>query len=67
MNYELSNEDAIRQELMTEAMRDAKRQAEAMAKAVDQKIEGLISADKNSKVTLESEGRRCRNFAAISM
>lgn len=56
VNYELSNEDAIRQELMTEAMRDAKRQAEAMAKAVDQKIEGLISADKNSKVTLESEG-----------
>lgn len=56
VNYELSNEDAIRQKLMMEAMRDAKRQAEAMAKAIGQKIAGLIFADKNSRNgTLESE------------
>lgn len=48
VDYELSNEDAIRQELLTEALKDAKRQAEVMAQAIDQKVVGLISADKNA-------------------
>lgn len=47
VDYELSNEEAIRQELLTEALKDAKRQAEVMAQAIDQKVVGLISADKN--------------------
>ena len=48
VDYELSNEDVIRQELLTEALKDAKRQAEVMAQAIDQKVVGLISADKNA-------------------
>lgn len=48
VDFELSNEDAIRQELMTEALTDAKKQAEVMAQAIDQKVVGLISADKNA-------------------
>ncbi len=48
VSYELSNEDAIRQELLTEALKDAKKQAEVMAQAIDQKVVGLISADKNN-------------------
>ena len=48
VDYELSNEEIIRQELMTEALRDAKKQAEVMAQAIDQKVVGLISADKNA-------------------
>lgn len=47
VDYELSNEDMIRQELMIEALKDAKSQAEVMAQAIDQKLVGLISADKN--------------------
>lgn len=48
VDFELSNEDEIRQELMTEALKDAKKQAEVMAHAIDQKVVGLISADKNA-------------------
>ncbi|MCR5331792.1 MAG: SIMPL domain-containing protein [Lachnospiraceae bacterium] len=48
VDYKLSNEDAIRQELLTEALKDAKRQAEVMARAIDHKVVGLISADKNA-------------------
>lgn len=48
VDYELSNEDEIRQELLTEALKDAKKRAEVMAQAIDQKIVGLISADKNA-------------------
>ncbi len=48
VEFELSNEDAIRQELTTEALKDAKKQAEVMAQAIDQKVVGLISADKNA-------------------
>ena len=48
VDYKLSNEDTIRQELMTEALKDAKKQAEVMAQAIDQKVVGLISADKNA-------------------
>ena len=48
VDYRLSNEDTIRQELMTEALKDAKKQAVEMAQAIDQKVVGLISADKNA-------------------
>ena len=48
VDYKLSNEDTIRQELVTEALKDAKKQAEVMAQAIDQKVVGLISADKNA-------------------
>lgn len=48
VDYELSNEDEIRQELLIEALKDAKKRAEVMAQAIDQKVVGLISADKNA-------------------
>ena len=48
VDYVLSNEDEIRQELLTEALKDAKRQAEVMAEAVGQKVVCLLSADKQS-------------------
>ena len=49
IEYELSNEDAIRQDLLLEALKNAKRQAEVMAQAVDQRVVGLISADENAQ------------------
>ena len=48
VKYELSNEDNICQELMIQALKDAKKQAEELAHAIDQKVVGLISADKNA-------------------
>ncbi|MBQ9610951.1 MAG: SIMPL domain-containing protein [Lachnospiraceae bacterium] len=48
VQYRLSNEGTIRQELMAEALKDAKKQAEVMAAAIDQKVVGLISANKNA-------------------
>ncbi len=47
VNYALSNENDIKEELLREALKDAKRQAELMAEAVGLKVVGLLSADKN--------------------
>ena len=48
VDFELSNEEEIREELYIEALKGAKKQAQAMAEAIDQRVIGLISADKNS-------------------
>ncbi len=48
VDFELSNEEEIREELYIEALKGAKKQAQAMAEAIDQKVISLISADKNS-------------------
>ena len=48
VNFELSDRDTIREELMLEALKNARKQAEVMARAVDQKIVGLVSAEKNA-------------------
>ena len=48
VDFELSNEEEIREELFIEALKDAKKQAQVLAEAIDQKVIGLISADKNS-------------------
>ena len=55
VKYKLSNEEAISQELQFEALRNAKKQAEEMAQAIDQKVIGLISADKNGLSNKELE------------
>lgn len=47
VTYLLSKENVIVQELLKEALQDAKKQAEMLATAIDQKVKGLISADKN--------------------
>ncbi len=47
VDYYFSNEEALCQELLVEALKDAKSQAEVMAQAIDQKVVGLIEADKN--------------------
>ncbi len=48
VGYSLSTEGEIMQELLMEALKNAKNQAEIMAQAIDQKVVGLISADKNA-------------------
>ena len=47
VSYLLSKENAIMKELLKEALMDAKNQATMLASAIDQKVIGLISADKN--------------------
>lgn len=47
VSYMLSGENAIKQDLLMEALKDAKNQADKLAGAIDQKVKGLISADKN--------------------
>lgn len=47
VSYMLSEENAIMKELLKEALLDAKDQAELLAASINQKVKGLISADKN--------------------
>ncbi len=47
VEYEVSNENAIRKELMEDALKNAKEEAETLAGAIGQRIAGLISAQKN--------------------
>lgn len=46
VSYMLSKENVIMHELLMEALKDAKNQAEMLASAIDQKVKGLVSADK---------------------
>ncbi len=48
VDFALSNEDTIRQELFMEALKDAKMQAELMSAVIEQKVVGLISAELNA-------------------
>ena len=57
VDYFLSNEDEIREELFAEAIQDAKKQAAFIAEAIDQKLIGLISAEINDpKAKTENYG-----------
>ena len=47
IDFKLSNEDAIREELYIAALKDAQKQADSMAEAIGKKLIGLESANKN--------------------
>ena len=51
VDFSLSNEEDIKNELLTEALKDAKKKAETMADAIGQRVIGLVSADKTAPKT----------------
>ncbi len=68
-SFSLSKESEIHDELLREALKNAKEQAEQLAKAIDQKVVGLISADKNEnkfKLTNEMVEVLCQHLCSDS-
>ncbi|MCR5021918.1 SIMPL domain-containing protein [Ruminococcus sp.] len=49
VDFNLSNESEIRQELMADALVESRKQAEIMAEAIGQNVVGLISADRTGQ------------------
>ena len=50
IEYELSNEDQIREELLKEALLDSKKKAEDLAEALNMTVIGVKSVEAYSKI-----------------
>ena len=56
IEYELSNEDQIREELLKEALLDSKKKAEDLAEALNMTVIGVKSVEAYSKLNGRTEG-----------
>lgn len=59
IEYELSNEDQIREELLKEALLDSKKKAEDLAEALNMTVIGVKSVEAYSKLNGRTEGIAC--------
>lgn len=59
MEYELSNEDQIREELLKEALLDSKKKAEDLAEVLNMTVIGVKSVETYSKLNGRTEGIAC--------